>query len=137
MSAHLPYLSVPHISTRSVLSLFGLLIVGVFAPSIASGQVAAPVPPNLADDVRLQRATDVNVTGIPLDELLAKLSNGNLRLVAGRSCAAQKVQIRLKQRPLLNLLQALAQLLPGAWDALPDNSGYRLEHGLARPQAPR
>ncbi|HZO89352.1 MAG TPA: hypothetical protein VFB38_13565 [Chthonomonadaceae bacterium] len=81
----------------------------------------------MAADARLQRQVTVEETGIALDALLQKLSAKDLTLTCSRSCASQKLQVRLVGRPLRTLLEALAQLLPGAWEPLPDKQGYRLE----------
>jgi hypothetical protein len=91
-------------------------------------QVAsAPAVETFATDKRLEQAISLQVTGIPIGELLQKLSSPTLQLQAGRSCQEQKVQIRLKQRSLRDLLQSLAQLLPASWEPLDHNRGYRLK----------
>ena len=84
------------------------------------------VEPSLAEDVRLQQRVSVEATGIPLEELLARLSSKELRLTAGRSCAAQKLQVRLKERSLLQVMQSLSELLPGGWQAKTAHDGYIL-----------
>lgn len=80
----------------------------------------------LSADARLQRKVTLDETAISLEELLQKLSADDLTLSASRSCRTQKIQVRLKQRPLFRLMQSLAQLLPGQWVA-DDKRGYRLD----------
>jgi hypothetical protein len=81
----------------------------------------------LDKDVRLARTTPIRVTSVTLRDLFRHLSGSRLILVAGRSCADQRVQIQLKNRPLRTLMRALAEMLPATWSPLPDGSGYRLE----------
>jgi len=82
----------------------------------------------LEKDTRLARVLSVDEMGTPLEELLQRISHeSGIPLRCGRSCASQRLQIRLKERSLRALMEALAQLLPGAWTPLADAKGYRLE----------
>lgn len=80
----------------------------------------------LAEDKRLDSLLTLTERNAQLDELLPRLSTKILRLEADRSCAQQKVQLRLKQRSLRTLMQALADLLPGEWIPLEKEKGYVL-----------
>ncbi len=108
-------------------ALLCALVLGCAPVSSVNAQSAAPLPAvNLAQDARLERTVDVAEVGVSLDELLQKLSAKGLTLRAGTSCREQKVQVRLKQRPLRLLMEALAQMLPGVWEPLENKRGYEL-----------
>jgi hypothetical protein len=81
----------------------------------------------LPEDGRLIRPISLDQAGISLKRLLQEVSDRNLRLECSRTCADQKVQIRLKDRPLRALMEALAELLPGTWEPLDNGKGYRLQ----------
>lgn len=116
------------------------LVFWAFSPSSGSAQppaAAPPAPPStsvlvtderLANDARLQRKVTLDETGIPLEELLQRFSGAGLTLSCGRSCQEQKLHLRLKERPLRTLMEALAELLPGEWK--PIEGGYRLDMDL-------
>lgn len=114
--------------------LFSITIITVFLPSLSAARrpvspvsvVPAPDEP-LAKDAPLQRTITLDETGVSLEELLRKVSSKTVVLSCARVCAPQKVQVRLKQRPLYALMESLAELLPGSWKRLKDGSGYRLE----------
>ncbi|HLJ54895.1 MAG TPA: hypothetical protein VKT77_07615 [Chthonomonadaceae bacterium] len=75
-------------------------------------------------DPRLEVPVTLDATGIQLDELLSKYKTEKLILTADRSCAAQKLQVHLKQSSLRALMRSLADLLPGVWTERKDSSGY-------------
>jgi hypothetical protein len=102
----------------------------VFLPGIqTTAQNKTDTSPqiSLPPDARLERQVSVSETGIPLEELLNRLSDKNLSLTCSRSNAPWKLHLRLKDRSLRTLMQALAELLPGEWIVQPDGSGYRLD----------
>ncbi len=78
----------------------------------------------LTQDARLNRLVTFEKIGTPLGELLRSLNNKELTLSVNRTCDGQKLQVRLKQRSLRTLMQALAELMPGEWTAKEDGSGY-------------
>jgi hypothetical protein len=91
------------------------------SPSTPSASSVLP-----AEDARLNRPISLDEVGTPLKAVLNKISRKGLILTADRTCAAQKLHLRLKQRPLRTLMSALAQLLPGQWEQLEEKQGYRL-----------
>jgi len=64
--------------------------------------------------------------GTSLEDLLKILNSKEVALIADKSCAAQKLHLRLKKRPLRTLMLSLAELLPGQWRLREDKS-YVLE----------
>lgn len=115
----------------ALISLSCLLLLINSAHHCVGATQSAPSPPvALADpldsDSRLERLLTRDAAGIQMDELLKSLSSKQLALTASRNCAAQKLQIHLKQRSLRIVMQSLAELLPGSWVARKDNSGYEL-----------
>ena len=97
-----------------------------FALVSRSVGMAQTLPLAMKDDPRLDRVVSVRVVGIETSALLLKLSDNKIFLRADRACAAQKLQIKLTKRPLRVLMQSLADLLPGAWEADKEKSGYTL-----------
>lgn len=110
----------------------GLLLASwLFPLSISAQQTQPPflnpqIDSNLESDTRLKQQITLDEVGTPLKDVLKKLSKQGLALTCGSSCAEQKVQIRLKKRPLSVLMQSLAELMPGTWLPLPSKSGYSL-----------
>jgi len=92
----------------------------------ASSSISIPNQ-QLAKEAHLQRLVTLEEVGIPLNELLQKVSDRTVRLTCTGESSALKLQLHLKKRPLWSLMAALADLLPGAWVTLDDKSGYRLE----------
>lgn len=80
----------------------------------------------LETDTRLKQTITLDEVGIPLQEVLKKVSSKGLIITCGSSCAEQKIHIRLKNRPLFVLMQSLAELMPGKWLVMSDKSGYKL-----------
>lgn len=109
-----------------------VLLIGNWVLSSGSAQLPASPPSNLAStndlskDVRLHRIVAYNETGVPLNELLRQASDKTVALSASRSCESLKIQLRLKNRPLWTLMEALAELLPGRWETENGGEGYRL-----------
>lgn len=116
-----------------------LAVAGALCPLLflapVQGAPLASVPPvgeavsaaaDLAGDARLQRAVRVDEAGVSLEELLATFSTQDLTLSSTPSCKEQKLQIRLNDRPLRTLMEAVADLLPGQWKSVP-GGGYLLE----------
>ena len=78
------------------------------------------------NDFQLQRKIHVDTVGTDLQTLLGVLSDKTLTLSCDDMCKDQKLQIRLMQRPLTSLMQALAEMLSGEWHPLVNKHGYRL-----------
>ena len=88
----------------------------------------------LAQDTRLDRPVTLDIISVPLEDVLKKESvdkstdkkndADKLVLTASHNCNELKLQIRLNQRPLRVLMQALAEMLPGKWTRTP--AGYEL-----------
>ncbi len=110
-------------------------------PSLALSQKEALSQKQMLDaDKRLDRPVTLDVISVPLDEVLQKQSvdksadtkpaadkkgdPDRLVLTASHNCADLKLQIRLNHRPLRTLMQALAEMLPGAWTRT--REGYNL-----------
>lgn len=111
-----------------IIIILNLLCICTIYAIAAEAQATKPVSNSsvIAEDKRLDSPLSLTERNIQLDELLPRLSTKGLRLEADRSCAQQKVQIRLRHRPLRVLMQALAELLPGEWIALEKDRGYLL-----------
>lgn len=107
------------LSPRSLAVLVCLLL-AASAGAHAADAVALRADPALARRVTLRAA------GISLDDLLGRLAFPGVRMTCARSCAACKVQVCLTGRPLHEVMAALAELLPGAWERLEADRGYRL-----------
>src|SRR5262249_51321226 len=76
-------------------------------------------------DPRLARQVTITETGISLKALLHQLSDQHLEFTVLPICQEQKLQIRMKQRPLRALLSSIAELLGGEWTPMQDKTGYR------------
>ncbi len=83
-------------------------------PPVQTGHPALLLP----DNAGLQKQIRLEAVGISLPELLARLSSfsgGTLDLQCNSSLAQQRVQLRLKDRPVSEVLDALADLFSGEW----------------------
>ena len=114
-------------------------VVAPSRPSVTPSPAPA-VPPvltqkeMLAQDNRLDRVISLDVISVPLDEVLQKesldkstetMEDGHkFLLTAAPDCADLKLQVRLNNRPLRVLMQALAEMVPGTWTRTPH--GYQL-----------
>jgi hypothetical protein len=78
----------------------------------------------MAQDARLNRKVSLAQTGIALKDLLRQVSGSGVTLDASRQCADQKLQLRLRQRPLRSLMTSQANLLGGVWQPTDDRKGY-------------
>ncbi len=83
-------------------------------------------PADLAADTRLDRQISLHEIGIPLNSLLIKVNHDDLALAADRNCDTLKLHLNLLNRPVRQLMNSLAQLVPGAWYHAPDGKGYIL-----------
>ena len=81
-------------------------------------------PSQLARDPRLSRKVTVEETGIALKDLARKLSDEKLTMVAQRDSAELKLQIRLIQRPLRDVMNSIATVLSGDWELSPEKNSY-------------
>src|SRR5689334_15978128 len=61
-----------------------------------------------ASDARFDRRVTVRVTGDGLAEFLDGLSQNGVKFTASASCSRTKVQLRISNKPLRIILQALA-----------------------------
>jgi len=82
-------------------------------------------------DDRLSRRVTISEYCITLDSLLKKLSNPEVKIVATKDYAEQKLQVHLKNRSLSTIMSALSQLLPGSWTPLEDGKGYYFRMAIA------
>lgn len=126
-----------YLTNMASVGAFLWLICVLSVASSAADPASAPPTPTLAffdrpqsvsllrSDARLDRRITLDEVGTPLAAVLDKIGNAELPLTAGSACAEQKLQVRLKDRPVRALMEALAQLLPGTWK--PSGKGYRLE----------
>jgi hypothetical protein len=111
----------------SYLSFLALFFLMPIAARAQQGAAQNPIKDGLPlNDIRLDRKVDVEGVGIPIAQLLQKMSSNGLQLVADKSCAEQKLQLRLHHCPLRSLMHALAVLLPAHWEPLENHSGYQL-----------
>ncbi|MCC6730808.1 MAG: hypothetical protein IT208_15855 [Chthonomonadales bacterium] len=67
------------------------------------------------ESAAFKRTISQDVVGTPLGDLLDTLSGDNVRLTASRSCRDLKIHARIANRPLADVMKALAELVPGAW----------------------
>lgn len=66
---------------------------------------------------------DLDMTGTPLSELLASLSDKKLKLACADRCRELKVQTRLTTQPLHLVMKGLADLIPGYWQRAKTDEG--------------
>lgn len=114
------------ITTAAVIVCFGMMTNTASAQSSPNPSISPAPSHPLEMDKRLDRAITITTNEIQLDELLHHLSTKDFWLTCDRSCASQKLQLRLIKRPLRTLMQSLMELLPGVWQAREDGHGYRL-----------
>ena len=135
-----------HVGVCSLLCLASGLVTAPFCSPTQAQTIPTPhpltppvtqadlVPADLTQDARLDRVCSVHEVGLPMDEVLHGVSNGEVTLSADRTCDALKLHLRLVKRPLRQLMNALAQLVPGAWYKTSNGKGYVLR---MNPQAIR
>ena len=120
----------PFTRVFSFLQVFAIGIsLCLFLTCLPAQSLSAQKAPETIADVRLKRPVTLDVVGIPLKELLQRLSAKDLALSCDRECAEQKLQLRLKNHPVGEIMQALADMLPGSWQAVEENrvpKGYKL-----------
>lgn len=100
---------------------------GIFTQRISAQNVLTPSNLEYLQDSRLQHTITLKETGISLSQLLKSLTRKELQLQNAQNISQMKLQICLKSRPVKQLMQSLAELLPGEWKPLTDNTGYKLE----------
>jgi len=83
-----------------------------------------PGKPAFDTDPRLDRHVNLEAAGVPLDQLFAKLSSSDVEFNADVKCAAQRLQITLRNRSVRTVLRAIAELLPGYWKPYANGQGY-------------
>ena len=84
------------------------------------------VKPEIASDQRLERTISRDQTGVALEDLLRSLSAETLLFSCAKECASLKLQLHLQNRSLLEIMNALAELVPGSWQVREDGKGYIL-----------
>ncbi|MBC8135641.1 MAG: hypothetical protein H8F28_07135 [Fibrella sp.] len=118
------------VSRISALSLLFFSSVGVVyaAPFHPEGVLAADEMPTkvltveeIQNEPRLQEKRTVTVVGKPMEELLKQLESEGIVLTCSVTCQDQKVDLRLKDRPLREIMTALAELVPGNWQKRGEN----------------
>ncbi len=72
---------------------------------------------NLSKFSALQREVSINADPISLRSFLSKLSNTNVQLFCEGEVKHQKLQMHLVNRPLYQIMDAVAELIPGEWAA--------------------
>jgi hypothetical protein len=101
----------------------------LFSTGLPAQSLSAQRAPDSVADLRLKRPVTLDGVGIPLKDLLQRLSAKDLALSCDRECAEQKLQLRLKNHPVGEIMQALADMLLGSWQAVEENKvpkGYKL-----------
>lgn len=79
----------------------------------------------LSSDARLQNKITASAKGVALHDLLKQWREEyQISLTADRHTDGQKLQFRLRERPLGEVLTGIAELLQGEWK--PEGKGYRL-----------
>ena len=113
-------------STRGIIMMLStFFMVGLSVEkAFAAPADDAPVKIEFESDSRLDRHVSIEATGVPLDQLFAKLGSANLELGVDAKCAAQRLQMSLHDRSLRTLLRSVAELLPGYWKPYANGRGY-------------
>jgi hypothetical protein len=75
---------------------------------------------SITSDPRLGIEITKEVVGVELSDLLRTLVDKPV-LIADPNCSHLKVQLRIRRKPLRNLMQALAELVPGNWVRVDDS----------------
>ena len=79
-------------------------------------------------DERLQKPIHIEAFCVDMATLCKRLSDSKLVLSPDAECRDQKLQLRITDRSRLAVMKALAELLPGKWNALPEKRGYILTY---------
>lgn len=131
-----PRLSFLPSECKQVLLILCVTLMLVFPAVVpaAPPTVSVPVTPHpivvsqetLQQDARLDTFVTLDKTAVALNDLLKDVSRKDLSLLPVRACENLRVHIRLKKRSLRELMQALAEMLPGEWKSREDKNGYVL-----------
>lgn len=81
---------------------------------------------SLSADTMLKRSISYEGIGVSLEYVLQGLSKDGVHLACDAECAQQKLQLRIHQRPLYQVMEALAELLPGEWVSTGTKGSYML-----------
>ncbi len=105
--------------------LLTIAIIAISCGARGSGQGhLIPTGAGSDKDSRLQRVISLDVEGVSLRELCDQFSDKALELSVGSETSALRLQIVLKNRPLLTLMKAIADLAPGTWEPVAKGHGY-------------
>jgi len=80
----------------------------------------------LTDDIRLKTKASADYVCIDLKGFCQLLSEKSLVIKAHNECQETKLQCRFNGRTRANIMQMLAEWLPGSWEKLPNDTGYQL-----------
>lgn len=96
-----------------------LLLVFLVLPASSYADELPKQLPNLHSisqtDKRLLKPVSMEVVGISLKDLLTKLSSEELKLEGSRECGNERFQLRIVERPLYQVLDFIAEMVPGSW----------------------
>lgn len=81
-----------------------------------SAQRPVLTPESLRQNPDLQVRRSAHGIGVPLGEMLQQWEGGGITLTCSVTCRDQKIQIHFKDRPLHEIMNAVADLLLGTWE---------------------
>ncbi len=84
-------------------------------------------PDKLDSDAHLQREVTISAAPISLSDLCSRLSIPGCQLQAADGSRNQLLQIKLVNRPVWQVMRAVAHLIPGVWVKNTQHSGFVFE----------
>lgn len=115
----MPGFSRPPLVCMLLLASVGAVNAAPVVPSPSVEDVKSPIPAMTVDEIkndpRLQPRRTITAIGVPMGELLKRLEGEGIALTCSVTCRDQKIQLRFKDRPVHEIMTALAEMLPGAW----------------------
>lgn len=103
--------------------------------------LSAYLPSECLEDARLRRPITLDVSALPISEVLAKLQDGSgVAFSVAREVGSLRVCVHVQQMPLLELMASLAGVLDLSWRPVEKGEkGYELyqtaQHCLRYPHS--
>lgn len=111
---------------KKALLQFGIVVCMIhFSSKAGLAQNSDPHP--LSSDSTLQRDVTISAAPITLSDLCSKLSSPGCQLQAADGSRSQLLQIKLVNRPMWQIMDAVAHLIPGKWVKNTLHSGFFFE----------
>ncbi len=88
------------------------------------GKAPSDIIPAYLSDSRLDKKVSVEATGVSLKQFVKSFGLTGLTLGTIDNCKELKVQARIVNRPVKEIMSSLAELFQGKWETLPEKKGY-------------